>query len=277
MHRSASLSRLIFAASALASSASIGHAQRPLGNSNETTRQAAERALAAHARYVPSAGEIAPTTRATNSSRHSPAGAEHYVSYGFLPGERVADTRYTDLDGKPGVLNSAGANLKGSIIIFRDAECPVSQRYSPRVAELEKRYAAKGWQFIHVDITPHSKAEALADVAKYGLKGRVVLDTAKHIVGSLRASSSAEAFVIDARGTLRYRGSIDDQYGIGFHKDAAKDLWLINAIERVSAGRDVAVPFTDASGCMFDVDLDTTGAPRPVTNHNRVSRIVQQK
>jgi hypothetical protein len=216
-------------------------------------------------------------TRPASAAKRSPAGAAHYVSYGFLPGERVAETRFTDLAGKPGVLNAVGANLKGSIVIFRDAECPVSQRYSPRMAELEQRYMGKGWQFIHVDITPHSRAEALADVAKYGLKGRVVLDTAKRIVGALRASSSAEAFVIDARGTLRYRGSIDDQYGIGVHKDAAKDLWLIDAVERVSAGRDVAVPRTDASGCMFDVDLDTNGAPRPVTYHNRVSRIVQQK
>ena len=34
--------------------------------------------------------------------------------------------------------SSAGAGAKGSIVIFRDAECPVSQRYSPRIAELEK-------------------------------------------------------------------------------------------------------------------------------------------
>lgn len=206
-----------------------------------------------------------------------PAGAGHYLSYGFLPGERAADLRFTDLAGKSGVLNAVEANMKGSIVVFRDAECPVSQRYSPRIAELEKRYMAKGWQFIHVDVTPHTRAEALADVAQYGLRGRVVLDTAKRIVGALRAASSAEAFVIDARGTVRYRGSIDDQYGIGFHKNVATDLWLIDAVERVSTGRDVVVPRTDASGCMFDVDLETRGAPRPVTYNNRVSRIIQQK
>lgn len=205
------------------------------------------------------------------------AGNEHYLSYGFMPGERVTDARFTDLAGRSFQLTAPGANARGTIVLFRDAECPVAQRYSPRMAELEKRYMPRGWQVVHIDVTPHSARESRADLAKYGLSGRLVLDSARRVVGALRATSSAEAFVIDARGTLRYRGAIDDQYGIGFHRDKVEHTWLVDAIEQVDAGRDVATPRTDASGCMFDADLEARGTARTVTYHNRISRIIQQK
>ena len=214
------------------------------------------------------------TTTGTRAIRGT--AAAHYVAFGYHPGERVADTRFTDLDGKPGVLSHM-AGTRGAVFVVRDAECPVSQRYAPRLAEMEKRYGPKGYTFTYLDATPHSAKDAREDAAKYGLTGRVVLDSAKRLIGALRATSSAEAFVIDAGGTLRYRGAVDDQYGIAFHRDAATKHWLRDALDRVSAGKDVAVPRTEASGCMFDTDLDAPGAARPVTYHNRISRIVQQK
>ncbi len=204
------------------------------------------------------------------------AAANHYFAFGYRPGERVADVRFTDIDGKPGNLSSLGGT-RGTVIVIRDAECPVSQRYAPRLVEFEKSYGPTGFNFVYVDATPHGAAEARANAAKYGLKGRVVLDTDKKLLGALRARSSSEAFVIDANGTLRYRGAVDDQYGITFHKDAVSKSWMRDALHAVIANKVVAEPMTDASGCMYDADLDAPGAARPITYHNRVSRIIQQK
>lgn len=226
---------------------------------------------------APLAADSTAKRAAANRKPSLPASATaHYVAFGYRPGERVPDTRFTDISGKPGVLSAIGGT-KGAVVVVRDAECPVSQRYAPRLAELEKSYGAKGFNFVYLDATPHGVKESRDDAAKYGLTGRVVLDSAKRVLGALRATSSAEAFVIDAGGTLRYRGAVDDQYGISFHKDAPTKNWLRDALDRVAANKDVATPSTEASGCMFEADLDAPGAPRPITYHNRVSRIIQQK
>jgi hypothetical protein len=203
--------------------------------------------------------------------------AAHYIAFGFEPGERVPDARIVDVDGTPGVLSAVGAGSRGAVIAFRDAECPVSQRYAPRLAEMERAYGAKGFRFVYVDVTPHDRAAARADAAKYGLGGRTVLDAQQRLVGVLRATSTAETFVVDARGTLRYRGQVDDQYGIGVHRDAPTRTPLRDALDRVAADQDVAVASTPAPGCLFTVDRAARGAARAVTYHNRVSRIVQQK
>ena len=198
-----------------------------------------------------------------------------YYTFGFRPGERVADVAVTDVDGKKATL-SALSGAVGAVIVVRDAECPVTQRYSPRLVELEKEFGPKGYTFTYVDVTPHSRADAKADAAKYQLTGRTILDADRKIVNALRAASAAEAFVIDARGTLRYRGAIDDQYGIDYHKAAPTVSYLREALGRVSSGREIVRRQTDAPGCVLPTDQTVAGKERPVTYHNRISRLVAE-
>ncbi|MDB4915979.1 MAG: hypothetical protein JWM95_3623 [Gemmatimonadetes bacterium] len=198
-----------------------------------------------------------------------------YFSFGFAPGERVADITVTDIAGKKSTLAGL-AGASGAVIIVRDAECPVTQRYSPRMAELEKEYGPKGYTFTYVDITPHTRDASRADAAKYGLTGRVILDSDHKVVNAIRAASAAEAFVLDSRGTLRYRGAIDDQYGIDFSHDAPTTSYLREALARVSSGRDIVRRQTDAPGCVLTTDQKVAGSARAVTYHNRISRLVQE-
>ena len=212
------------------------------------------------------------SARLTAQTRSNQAG---YVSFGFAPGERVADMTITDVDGRRGTLTGL-AGAAGAVLVVRDAECPVTQRYSPRLVELEKEYGPKGYAFAYIDVTPHSATAARADAAKYGLTGRTILDTDHRLVHALRATSAAEAFVIDARGTLRYRGAIDDQFGIDFHKNAPTMNYLREALDRASLGRDIVRRTTEAPGCLLPVERAAKGQARPVTYHNRISRLVQE-
>ncbi len=215
----------------------------------------------------------APGATTSTSPRHVPTAA--YYSFGFRPGERVPDVSVTDVEGKRSTLTGL-AGKTGAVLVIRDTECPVTQRYSPRLAELEKQFEPMGYTFAYVDVTPHSRGDAKADAAKYGLTGRTILDQDKTIVNALRASSAAEVFVLDVRGTLRYRGAIDDQYGIDFHKAAPTINYLKESLGRISLGRDVVLRQTDAPGCVLSTDQTAAGKSRPVTYHNRISRLVQE-
>ena len=144
-------------------------------------------------------GSHAMLASAPAATPHRAPTAAGYYSFGFMPGERVADVSITDVNGKRSTLAGL-TGTSGAVLVIRDAECPVTQRYSPRLAELEKEFGPKGYNFAYVDVTPHSRAEAKADAEKYGLTGRTILDEDRRVVNALRASSAAEAFVIDARG-----------------------------------------------------------------------------
>ncbi|MFZ6656959.1 redoxin domain-containing protein [Undibacterium sp. TJN19] len=210
------------------------------------------------------------------ATKNSAVESTGLLSFGHRVGERVADIAFKDIDGHTASLWQM-TGTRGAIVVIRDAECPVSQRYAPRLAEFEKEYTAQGYNFIYVDVTPYSTAEARKNIATYGLQGRVVLDTDKRLVSALRAASTSEVFLIDSQGTLRYRGAIDDQYAIGVHKDTLTHPWLRKALQQLTAGQQIVTDNTPATGCLLASNDEAAGLARPVTYHNRISRLIAQK
>src|SRR5207237_10566369 len=75
------------------------------------------------------------------------------------------------------------------VVAFSGLDCPVSKLYKPRLDRLSKDYAPKGVRFL------------------------VVSSDDKGFVSILGPDRTTEAFVLDAKAVLRYRGAVDDQYG----------------------------------------------------------------
>ena len=200
-----------------------------------------------------------------------PAPALH--AYGFLPGERVPDVAFATIDGR-GTSTLAAKGELGTVFITRDIECPVSQRYHRRILDIARRYGPRGYRFVLVDVTPHSPKEAVA-AAPRDKHVATVLDRDRALQAVLRPTSTAEAFVVDRAGTLRYRGAIDDQYGLSHQRDQARAHWLTSALDAVAKGEEPATRQTQAMGCSLDGDLAKPGrSTSPVTYHNRISRII---
>jgi peroxiredoxin len=195
------------------------------------------------------------------------------AAHAVEPGELVPDVSAPRVTGGSATLRSL-ARGHGAVVITRDVDCPVSQRYMPRIAEMAKRYREAGLRFVLLDVTPHDRAAAKSS-AKAVESIETLADEKKSVATALGAESTAEAFLIDRAGTLQYRGAIDDQYGISFQRDRAATPWLARAITHVRQGE---LPFerrTRAHGC--PLDLKPARMDSQITYHNRVSRIIQAK
>jgi hypothetical protein len=166
---------------------------------------------------------------------------------------------------------------RGLVVVIRDVLCPVSRRYGSRLARIEEEYRARGFGFLYLNVNAADTAQAAAEeIAAYGFDAPYVLDPAAPLARELAAHTSTEAFVLDAARTLRYRGAVDDQYGIGYTKREPEVDYLRDALAAVAAGGLPTVGATIAPGCYLSLD-ESEGAAREVTYHNRVSRIVQAK
>jgi hypothetical protein len=135
--------------------------------------------------------------------------------------------------------------------VFVRTDCPITNRYAPELARIDKEYAARGVTFwlVYAD-RAETSASIKKHLAEYQLPGTPLRDPAHDLVRRAHASVAPEAAVFDASGTLRYHGRIDDRFvDFGKTRAAARTHDLEAAIGDVLAGRTVPEPETRAIGC----------------------------
>jgi peroxiredoxin len=187
----------------------------------------------------------------------------------------VADFRLEDTAGKAWSLHEL-KEKKAIVVVFLGTQCPINNAYVARLIELHKEYAGKGVQFLAINANEHDTAQAIADhVKKYGIPFPVLRDGTHVAADRLGAERTPEAFVLDAKFVVRYRGRIDDQFGVGFQRPQPTRRDLAEALDEVLAGKVVTTPATPVAGCII------TRAPAPkkaatVTYTKDVSPIVQR-
>lgn len=179
------------------------------------------------------------------------------------------DGQLVDLDAPP--------RGKGRVIIATSSTCPLSRKYAPVLGRLVADWTPKGFEFVlvaSIDSDPEADVRRMASDS--GWKAPVLRDPSGRLARNLGLRSTTEALVVDAAGTVVYRGAVDDQYGLGYARAEAREKPLARALEATARGDRPVLAATTAPGC----DLESAGpipvsVPGDVTFHNRVSRILQ--
>lgn len=191
-------------------------------------------------------------------------------------GRLVPELALRDVRGEPTTLAALRGTAAWLVLALRDPGCPVSALYGPSLAALESEFAGRQVAFAYVGArATAAAAELQADALRLGLRGPIVQDSDHVLATALGARTTTEVFVLDAARTVRYRGAVDDQYGIGARLERPRVRHLARALEALLAGRAPPVPATSAPGCALEVrPAVASGVPGP-TYHGRVSRIVR--
>ena len=190
-------------------------------------------------------------------------------------GRMIPDFTFTDVSGATHHLSEI-RQTQGLVIALSSTTCPISKRYLPTLVQLEKSLAAKGLTLLVVNPMAGESAEAIkAQLAESGLKCAYVHDKDGTIARALGARTTAEVFLVDHKLTLRYRGALDDQYGVSYNREQPEHCYLADALDAVLKNQPVLIGATTAPGCELDIQPDL-GPATPITYHRDVARILQQ-
>ncbi|MEM7263553.1 MAG: redoxin domain-containing protein [Planctomycetota bacterium] len=162
------------------------------------------------------------------------------------------------------------------VIVAREAECPLCRRYGPTLKELETQFAGRA-NFLFLNVSAvDDVAAAKGDLRRFEFEGDLALDPKRRAAATLGITSTTEVLVIDRARTLRYRGAVDDQYGVGVAQKAPNRRFLVDALNAVLMDRSVPVAATTAPGCRIEIGkpFASTG---PTTYHEHISRIVERR
>ena len=186
--------------------------------------------------------------------------------------QTIADFTLRDYAGVT-FTSAASSRQPILVVVFLGTECPLAKLYAPRIQRLADDYRARGVVVVAID---SNVQDSLADLKLFARNHQLSLpllkDPGAAVADLFDARRTPEAFVLDAERVVRYRGRIDDQYGVGTMRPSPKRHDLRAALDELLAKTAVSLPRTDPIGCF----IGRTKKPdpkSPVTFSNQIARI----
>jgi peroxiredoxin len=199
-----------------------------------------------------------PTSAPALSSATAPQAAAPPVAPGAQAaiGQPAPDFTLADLSGKSVSLR----DYRGKVVVLEwfNPGCPFIKAAHTKgsLKGMAARREAEGIVWLAVNSSAPGKeggdpAKSVAAKAAFGLDHPILLDPTGAVGHAYGATNTPNMFVIDASGTLVYRGAIDNSPD--GEAESPTDGKLVNyvdaALDALAAKRDVAVKETKAYGC----------------------------
>lgn len=134
-----------------------------------------------------------------------------------------------------------------TVIVFFSADCPCQAAHDARLRDLSAAYAARGVDVLAVDSEAGASPERSAQEARArAYPFPLLADPGGALADALGAEFATYTVVLDAKGSVRYRGGLDSDRAY-LTKDAS--LWVRNAVDRLLAGGSPDPAQAEALGC----------------------------
>ncbi len=166
------------------------------------------------------------------------------------------------------------------VVVFLGADCPVSNLYGPTLLELEKVKVLRQGRAVPRRVSERAGRPGTTRRCNTAhdrdLPFPILKDFGQKLATSLGVKRVPTVVVLDGEFVLRYRGRIDDRYGVSARREKATRNDLAEAIDEVIAKKKVSVAETEADGCLID---RTSKKPTKteITYAKHVARILQEK
>jgi thioredoxin-related protein len=143
---------------------------------------------------------------------------------------------------------------KGSVIIFLQPECPFCNSYGRTLKLLDSVCMQKELSLVGVvSGINYPEAEIKGYVEKHHLRNPMLIDPDFRLQKILNATKTPEAFLLNNKGEVLYRGMIDNWgYEIGKVRAHVSEHYLLNAMDAYLQNKPIVPDSTEAIGCYIE-------------------------
>ncbi len=198
-------------------------------------------------------------------------------------GRTVADFTLVNLKTEQAwQLSQDGNESELVVLYFNTTECPVTNRYLPKLNKIHKELAGKNIHVVAVNSNIHdTREEIIKHVEEYEVNFEVLRDEDGSLARRLHVTRTAEVIVLDAKRKIRYRGVVDDRFERGVTRPKVTHDYLNDAIASLLARREVKTSMTDVTACpleLLPISNETPPASAmTITYSEHVASIIQNK
>ncbi|MEX0744424.1 MAG: redoxin domain-containing protein [Phycisphaeraceae bacterium] len=171
-------------------------------------------------------------------------------------GEPAPQFELTDLEGETHSLS----DYEGQIVVlhWQGIECPWEiDRYGPIISDISRDFQShqndEGEQrvvFLDINSNHTEPIEAMkAYAAQWDIPYPVLKDEGNKVADLYGARTSPHIFIIDEQQVLRYKGHPETVPGTFAEVGKGADQYLVNSLNALLAGEELAVTDTPSKGC----------------------------
>ena len=162
------------------------------------------------------------------------------------------------------------------VVTFLGTECPLAKVYGVQLARLAESYESSKVVFLGINSNQQDTPSEMGHYARrHGVEFPLLKDPGNRVADQFGAERTPEVFVLDRQRKVRYRGRIDDQFGVGYARPKATTEHLTRALDELLAGSPVSIPVTKAVGC--HIGRVTRKSPTGnITYANQISRLIER-
>jgi peroxiredoxin len=167
------------------------------------------------------------------------------------PGDKALPFELPGVDDRRHAMEGY-ADKEAIAVVFTCNHCPYARAWEDRLVEIQADYAARGVQLVAICA---NDAKKYPDVSVPRMRERseekgfnfpYLYDESQEVARAYGAERTPEIFLFDKGRTLRYHGTVDDNY----EDPAAVNVhYLREALEAVLAGKEPSTAETTPVGC----------------------------
>lgn len=161
------------------------------------------------------------------------------------------------------------------VLAFLGNECPLAKLYVHRLNQLAGEFS-DDVRFLGIN---SNRQDSITELAAFARRHEVdfplLKDSANRIADRLHVFRTPEVIVLDRARRIRYRGRIDDQYGVGYARSAPRREDLRRALEELAQETTVTQPYLEPVGCLIG-RVREPAATADVTYAKHVSSILHK-
>jgi peroxiredoxin len=151
-----------------------------------------------------------------------------------------------------GAIHELESGAPATVVVFTCNHCPYALAWHERLIALAKDYEQRGVRMLQINPNdaeryPRDSTEQMDERVQEGEFAGVpyLRDETQSVARAYDAKTTPDVFVLDAAGTVRYRGAPDADYD----DPAQNAAWLRAALDAVLAGGEPSPAETEPVGC----------------------------
>lgn len=203
------------------------------------------------------------TEEAADATEETPAAqtvsntpTEEPAAIGVKVGDKAPAFSLKNVDGEmyglPDVKDANGNAAKGVVLTFTCNTCPYAVAYEDRLIELHNKLAPMGYPVVAIQPNDPEVKEGDSFSAmqvrhqEKSFPFLYLIDEGQKVYPLYGASRTPEVYLVDADGTVRYHGAIDDN---AQDETAVTKNYVEMAVAAIEAGQDPDPADVKAIGC----------------------------